>query len=100
VTVGRTQHQLPPLASPSLCLQLLTGIEGEAAAALPGGLPCVQAGPDATDPAGLPLAQQQGAALFGGSRQEHPLENRQRLPTDPQQLWRPVIHTGTLCSNP
>jgi hypothetical protein len=95
---------------PLLGVELLAGIDQEAAAALVLRLPDVAAGPNPSqspertgperpgrpDRRRFAAPQQQGAALLGGGGIEHSVQKGQRLTTDANLRWHPVEHPGTL----
>lgn len=90
VAVGRTMHLPAALPGPALGQQLLPRIEGKAMAALVGGLPDVEAGPDSGD---LPMvrrggSEQERATLKGCRHRQHSPENHQLLLTEVQRPWR------------
>lgn len=97
MAVGSPQHLQLPLPGPALGQQLLAGIDRKTTLPLGGGLPDVEAGPDASQPpdpgrtsGGTTLAfpEQQGTAFLGIDAIEKTLQLRQLTRTDAQIHWR------------
>ena len=99
--MGNTDHPLAPDPGPSLCSQLLAGIQSEAFVSRRWRMPDIAARPDMVEVHGVPFVnktEQQRASFKRSRALKRVFENRETLMIHPQQRWQERLLTDTLCA--